>query len=58
MTRKRAIEYDEYLCGERHLVEYFISKVKRYPRAFTRYDRLAQRYLGFVQIVGSFIWLR
>ena len=57
-NRKRHIECDEHLYGERHyLVERFISKAKRYRRALTRYDKLAQRYLGFIQVVSSLIWL-
>ena len=57
-NRNRVIEYDEYLYGERHLVECFISKMKQYRRVFTWYDKLAQRYLGFIQVVSSLIWLR
>ena len=34
-NRKRVLEYDERLFGERRLVERFISKVKQYRRAFT-----------------------
>ncbi len=58
LNRNRVIEYDEYLYGERRLVEHFISKIKQYRRVLTRYDKLAQRYLGLIQVVSSFIWLR
>ena len=61
-NRKRVIECAERLAerlhGARHLVERLISKVKQDRRAFTRYDKLAQRYLGFIQVVSSLIWLR
>ncbi len=51
-------EYDEHLYKERHLVECFINKVKHYRRIFSRFEKLAQRYLGFLSFVSSLIWLR
>ena len=50
--------FDKWLYRERHLVECFINKIKHYRRIFSRYDKLAHRYLGFLQFVGSLIWLR
>jgi len=50
--------FDKWLYRERHLVECFINKIKHYRRIFSRYDKLARRYLGFLQFVGSLIWLR
>ena len=57
-NRTRVNECDEHLYGERHFGGALISVVKQYRRVFTRYDKLAQRYLGFIQVVSSFIWLR
>lgn len=51
-------EYDEHLYKERHLVECFINKIKHYRRIFTRYEKLASRYLGFLKFVATLIWLR
>jgi transposase len=51
-------EYDKWLYRERHLVECFINKIKHFRRVFSRYDKLASRYLGFLQFVSSLIWLR
>ena len=51
-------QYDDHLYQERHLVECFINKIKHYRRIFSRFEKLAQRYLGFLSFVGSFIWLR
>ena len=51
-------EYDRWLYRERHLVECFINKIKHYRRVFSRFDKLASRYLGFVQFVSALIWLR
>jgi transposase len=43
---------------ERHLVESFINKIKHFRRVFSRFDKLARRYLGFVQLANVLIWLR
>ena len=55
-TEPRA--YDEHLYKERHLVECFINKIKRYRRVFSRFDKLASRYLGFLSFASALIWLR
>jgi transposase len=57
-NREVSREYDEHLYRERHLVECFINKVKHYRRIFSRFEQLAQRYLGFLSFVSSLIWLR
>ena len=51
-------EYDRWRHRERHLVECFINKIKHYRRVFSRFDKLASRFLGFVQFVSALIWLR
>ena len=51
-------EYDAHLYKERHLVECFINKIKHYRRIFSRYDKLATTYLGFLHFVSALIWLR
>jgi transposase len=55
---KQQREYDTWLYRERHLVECFINKIKHFRRVFSRFDKLAGRYLGFVQFVSALIWLR
>lgn len=56
--RKERRDYDAHLYRERHLVECFINKIKHYRRIFSRFDKLASRYLGFLSFVGALIWLR
>ena len=51
-------DYDEWRYRERHLIECFIGKIKHFRRVFSRFDKLARRYLGFVQFVSALIWLR
>ncbi len=50
--------YDEWRYRERHLIECFIGKIKHFRRVFSRFDKLAIRYLGFVQLASVMIWLR
>ena len=55
---KEPRDYDEWRYRERHLVECFIGKIKHFRRVFSRFDKLAIRYLGFLQFVSTLIWLR
>jgi transposase len=50
--------YDRWWYRERPLVECVINKIKPFRRVFSRFDKLARRYLGFVQITSVVIWLR
>lgn len=51
-------DYDKHLYKERHLVECFINKIKHYRRIFTRFEKYAKRYLGFLSLAATLIWLR
>ena len=57
-NRKQLRDYDDHLYRERHLVECFFNKIKHYRRIFSRFEKLAGRYLGFLSFVGALIWLR
>jgi len=57
-NREKSRDYDTHLYKERHLVECFINKIKWYRRIFSRFDKLAARYFGFLCFVSSLIWLR
>jgi transposase len=50
--------YDLHLYKERHLVECAINKLKYYRRIFSRFDKLASRFLGFLSLAAALIWLR
>ena len=58
INRVKRRSYDEHLYRERHLVECLISKLKQYRRIFSRFEKLARSYLGFLHFVGALIWLR
>ncbi len=57
-NRQQQRDYDKHLYQERHLVECFINKIKHYRRIFSRFEKLASRYLGFLRFVRTLIWLR
>jgi transposase len=57
-NRKEPREYDHHLYQERHLIECFFNKIKHYRRLFSRFEKLAQRLLGFLSFAGALIWLR
>ena len=58
LNRKESRPYDKHLYKERHLVECLIGKIKHYRHIFSRFDKLDDRYLGFLQFVGTLIWLK
>ena len=57
-NRKTQRAYDAHLYKERHLIECLFNKMKQYRRVFSRFDKLAITFLGFVYFVATLIWLR
>ena len=51
-------DYDTSRYKERHLVECFVNKIKHFRRIFSRFDKLARRYMAFLHFVAVLIWLR
>ena len=43
---------------ERHLIECFFNKIKHYRRVFSRFEKMAKNYMGFIRFVSALIWLR
>lgn len=56
--RKHPRDYDTWVYRERALVECFINKIKHFRRIFSRFEKLASRYLGFLNFAAILIWLR
>lgn len=54
-SQKRRIDLHVY--RERHLVENFFCKLKRFRRVATRYEKTARNYLGFVLFASLQVWL-
>jgi transposase len=57
-NRKNPREYDAWRYRERALVECFFNKLKQFRHIFSRFDKLASRFLGFLHFAGVLIWLR
>lgn len=50
-------DYDAHLYKERHLVENFFQRIKRYRRIAMRFDKLARNFLAFIFLASSLVWL-
>jgi transposase len=57
-NRKEQRNYDFFRYGERHLIECFFNKIKQFRRIFSRFDKLADKYMAFLQFASVLIWLR
>jgi transposase len=47
-NRTTTVPFSAKLYRRRHRIENFFQKIKRYRRVATRYDKLAETFLGFV----------
>jgi len=56
--RKRQHGYDKALYKERNRVERFFSRIKHCRRIATRYDKLAETFMGFVVLASIMLWLK
>lgn len=52
----RSIDLESY--KERFLIEAFFSKIKHFRRIFSRFDKTASAFLGFIYFAASLIWMR
>ena len=57
-NRKTQRAYDLHLYKERHLIECFFGKIKHFRRVFSRFDKTADAFMGFLNFVATLIWLR
>ncbi|MGA1114819.1 MAG: IS5 family transposase [Aquiluna sp.] len=57
-NRKNPAPYDKELGKRRSLVENFFCRIKSYRRVATRYDKLAETYMGFVTLSAIADWIR
>jgi len=49
--------YDQYIYKERHLIECFFAKLKKYHRIATRYEKLAQIFRAVAMITAYLAYL-
>lgn len=57
-NRKEGREVDCFVYKERHLIGCFFNKIKHYRRIFSRFEKTARNYMGFLRFVSALIWLR
>jgi transposase len=50
--------YDKAIYKERNRVERFFSRIKQCRRIATRYDKLAETFMGFVVLASIMLWLK
>ena len=48
---------DEHLYKERHLVECFFQRIKRFRRISMRFEKLARNFLAFLHLACALVWL-
>jgi transposase len=51
-NRKTQRKYEKHLYKEHHLIECFFSKTKYYRHIFSRFDKTAVAFMGFLNFVG------
>jgi transposase len=56
-NRKQQRAWDKNRDKARHLIENLFQRMKVFRRVATRYDKLDERFLGFVHIAGIMKWL-
>ena len=57
-NRRQPRAYDRHVYQERHLIECFFGKIKHYRRIFSRFEKTARNYMGFLCFVAALVWLR
>lgn len=56
-TRRRARRFDRRLYKQRHRVENFFQRLKRFRRIATRYDKRSTTFFAMVCFAAVLIWL-
>lgn len=57
-NRKIQREYDKELYKERHKIECRFGFLKHYRRLFSRFDKIASRFLAFLHFIAAIQWLK
>lgn len=57
-NRKIQLPVDPAIYALRNMVERCFNKLKNARRLATRYDKTADSYLGFIQLVAIRLWMR
>ena len=57
-NRKKAIRYDKKLYRERNWIERLFGHLKINRAIATRYDQLAETFLGMLHLASARYWLK
>ena len=57
VNRKEPVPVEPFVYALRNQIERCFNKLKNARRLATRYDKTAQSYLGFIQIVSARLWI-
>jgi transposase len=57
-NRKEPRKTDYALYRERNLVERFFNVIKQFRGIATRYDKLANTFLGAIHLIAAVVWLK
>lgn len=57
-SRAKKYSLNKPIYAERHLIECCFSKLKRFRRVATRYEKTARNYFAVVAIAATLLWLR
>ena len=55
--RRQPRDYDRIRYRERNIVERIINRTEWYRRTFTRYEKLARRFIAFLHFAATLMWL-
>ena len=56
-TRAKQHDFDRHLYKDRHLVECFFQRIKRFRRIAMRFEKLARNFLTFLHLACVLVWL-
>ena len=57
-NRKVKHAFDRHHYRNRNVIERFFASIKQFRRVATRYDKLASRFMSFVLLAASMLWLK
>jgi len=57
-NRKKKFRWKKAIYRQRNHVERFFNKLKQFRRIATRYDKLAETFMGFVVLASIMLWLK
>lgn len=56
--RNNPRKFDKHIYKERHLIECFFRKIKHFRRVFSRFDKKASSFAGFLSYASFILWMR